>query len=331
MKGLTLKGLVIAVILLTVIPGAEASDGKNYIALFGSLSDMIDNSETDDPSYIDKKVKNKTGWGGSIEMGRGFGENLRFGLQYGFQRMQITNQVRTYKPSITNGNINIGMLDPNLYYPSSGGNIEPIAVWKEGFFKQPGLISVNESSNNMMGRLRENTPEEIFNRDAIGTMTTRVVDNGDGTYTFTRIFVGSYKITDKAGNTLETISWTEIRQRNTWRVDGVENEEAILKFSHQDNLQVQTLMPNIYWDWHFDSWSPYIGAGAGLAYINKGKDYNFAWQVMAGLGYFLTREWKATMGATYLDGGDVQFEEGVFNIRGSLETVQVNFGLTYWF
>lgn len=287
---------------------------NNYVSLFGSVSDMIGNSKTNDQSFIDKKVKNRAGWGGSIEMGQKFGRNIRFGLQYGFHQMRITNKVRTYIPSVTNGNI--GDIDPYQIY------INPIT---QDPFDEPGLLYVFEGSDNLEGKTKENTPPEIWNRNATGTLTARVVDNGDGTYTKTEIFEGSYK---KNG---QTIKFTEIRMRNTWRVDGKDSKPTTSNFSRQDELRVHTLMANAYWDWHFGSWSPYVGGGAGVAQINKGKDYNFAWQAKVGIGYFFTDNWKASIGATYLNVGEVQFEEETFDIHGNLETVQANVGLTYLF
>jgi len=300
---------------------------ENYVSLFGNMSEMIDNTESKDLSFIDKKVKNKMGWGGSIEAGQTFGKNLRFGLQYGFQQMRIQNKVKTYKPSLTNGNI--GHLSPHWYYPKRDGSptTQPDPRDKNNYHNERGLIFKIENSGNKELKHRSTTPTEIWDRrNVVGTLSARVVDNKNGTWTYTKKFVGHYD-----GKNGERIAWTDVYERNTWRVAGNKNKDSISNFSNEDTLKVQTLIPNIYWDWHLGNWSPYVGAGAGMAYISQGKDYNFAWQVMAGLGYFLTDNWKASLGATFLDVGEVQFEQGDFDIQGTMQTVQMNAGLTYLF
>jgi len=281
--------------------GKVSAENKNYVSLFGNLADMIDKSESSPGSYIDKEVKNNTGWGGSIELGRKLNGNFRMGLQYGFNQMKIRNKIKTYKPSVTNGNIGNG--DPYKSYANHRG----------GMFKEKGLY--------YDGSVNKDTDKGLME----GNMVGRIVDNGNGTYTNIAIFTGSYT---KDGKTSEVTN--EVVFRHTWRVDG-KKENGPSSFSTEDTLKVQTIMANAYWDWHFGRWSPYIGTGIGVAHINKGKRFNLAWQAKAGLGYFLTRSWKVSAGVTYLDVGDVQFEEGLFNIKGSLQTVQANFGLTYLF
>lgn len=89
---------------------------------------------------------------------------------------------------------------------------------------------------------------------------------------------------------------------------------------------IQTLMLNAYYD--FDTgtaWTPYVGAGLGMAFISADLDFssnwrnapedksftetNFAWQVGAGIAYDITEYCVLDFNARYVHLGDVDYSE----------------------
>jgi opacity protein-like surface antigen len=75
---------------------------------------------------------------------------------------------------------------------------------------------------------------------------------------------------------------------------------------------------------------PYIGAGIGLAQVknrlgimgavssvSKSKDTNFAYQLMAGLGYNIDRNWALDAGYRYINNGDSEW-----NVNGGKQKVK---------
>lgn len=86
------------------------------------------------------------------------------------------------------------------------------------------------------------------------------------------------------------------------------------------DVNVQTLMVNLYYDFETDSpWVPYVGAGAGMAFISTDVDYdanwagasngdstatNFAWMATLGCAYEFNANWALDLSARYSGFGD---------------------------
>lgn len=76
-------------------------------------------------------------------------------------------------------------------------------------------------------------------------------------------------------------------------------------------LQNHSLMGNLYVDYTWRKWVPYVGAGVGVAITNlttsasgspaeiDGSDANFAVQAMAGIDYKILPRWKLGVGYKY--------------------------------
>lgn len=83
-------------------------------------------------------------------------------------------------------------------------------------------------------------------------------------------------------------------------------------YSLNGDLFAMSLMANAYYDLHFDSkFSPFIGAGAGVAYVdldldNTGSadDTVFAYQFMGGISYAINRRWNIDVQYRYFATSD---------------------------
>ena len=91
-------------------------------------------------------------------------------------------------------------------------------------------------------------------------------------------------------------------------------------------LQNNSLLLNAYYDFHTcTKWTPYIGAGLGVAmlkittneiysdgHIKKSvKSHNLAWQLGAGVAYDLTQNIALDAGYRYIDGGAAVVEKRI--------------------
>ncbi len=117
-----------------------------------------------------------------------------------------------------------------------------------------------------------------------------------------------------------------------------------------------TMMFNAYKDLgNYGGFTPYVGAGAGLAYnivddvyftdnpalvnrIHGDRDLAFAWSLMAGVGYQLSERTILDVGYRYLDMGSAQSERvdsaGFVNPRVELDDLaahEIKIGLRYHF
>ncbi|MEP0520093.1 MAG: outer membrane beta-barrel protein [Hyphomicrobiales bacterium] len=93
------------------------------------------------------------------------------------------------------------------------------------------------------------------------------------------------------------------------------------------SFSMHTVLANAYLDWeNSSSWTPYIGAGLGFAYINAGRHYannadgsyaafgengnfNFAAAAMAGVSYEVSQNFSLDASYRYLWVGDVESGE----------------------
>ena len=124
-----------------------------------------------------------------------------------------------------------------------------------------------------------------------------------------------------------------------------------------------TLLTNFYWDFHNDSaFTPYVMAGAGLAFINAKYEYNinvpemmggrssegrsmnknftnFAWALGAGCAYNINENFAVDLGYRYLNLGQVKTDTTAraagFNVTGEAESFannhEIMLGLRYTF
>lgn len=108
------------------------------------------------------------------------------------------------------------------------------------------------------------------------------------------------------------------------------------------NMKKYSLMGNVYFDYlTCTPWTPYVGAGIGyawlkpVAYIDGAKfnksQYNFAWQVMAGVAYDINSNWTVDLGYKYADLGRVRKNEGAVINKLTLRDHEILLGVRYNF
>ena len=109
------------------------------------------------------------------------------------------------------------------------------------------------------------------------------------------------------------------------------------RFDHEVvTAEFQRVMANGYIDLKVTrNVLPYLMAGAGMARHNvevleeKISGSNFAWNVGAGVGFRLTRNVTADVGARYVDLGKVEYKEGQKELV--FDTVETYAGLRFMF
>lgn len=109
-----------------------------------------------------------------------------------------------------------------------------------------------------------------------------------------------------------------------------------------------TLLANFYYDFHNSSaFTPYVGAGLGLAFNYLGVDIkdrstglgssvddrstNFAWQVGAGVAYAFTDNLSVDASYRYLDLGYTEVEGYGYNVSTRPYNHEVSLGLRFGF
>ncbi|MBQ8481471.1 MAG: porin family protein [Alphaproteobacteria bacterium] len=120
--------------------------------------------------------------------------------------------------------------------------------------------------------------------------------------------------------------------------------EADMRFRLQNN----TLMLNGYYDINTcTKWTPYVGAGVGVAMLKftakdmgdgfkmNEKTYNVAWQVGAGVTYDLTKNVALDAGYRYIDAGAAVaqkvIDDGYEKVKADTAAHEVYFGARYTF
>ncbi|WP_243374830.1 outer membrane protein [Microvirga solisilvae] len=125
--------------------------------------------------------------------------------------------------------------------------------------------------------------------------------------------------------------------------------------SDRARFETSTAMFNTYADLGtYRGITPYVGAGIGVAHniisdytrttdalgvitqerLAGGDDYNFAWALMAGVGYKLSNSFTLDLGYRYLSLGDVKtrgYADGAGADVESVGTHEVRFGVRYAF
>jgi opacity protein-like surface antigen len=120
--------------------------------------------------------------------------------------------------------------------------------------------------------------------------------------------------------------------------DGVEGKLKLYNYS---------VMGNAYFDFlNCTSWTPYIGAGLGTAWMKakmfgyadgqkfKALDksvYNLAWQVMAGVVYKINSNWSVDAGYRYADLGRVRYNYGEGVAKVTARDHEIMLGARYNF
>lgn len=122
-------------------------------------------------------------------------------------------------------------------------------------------------------------------------------------------------------------------------------------FGYKNNLETQSVMLNLFWDFdNRSSWTPYVGGGLGYAYNDSDvtrrafdeftgqgfgfDDHNFAWSLMAGLNYHINRTWSVRAGYRYVDLGDVKmgdFPDGTRLVGGDYGSHDLTVGIRFSF
>lgn len=110
------------------------------------------------------------------------------------------------------------------------------------------------------------------------------------------------------------------------------------------NMKKYSLMGNVYFDYlTCTPWTPYVGAGLGYAWLkpvahtdgvktlNKSQ-YNFAWQVMAGVAYDINSNWTVDLGYKYADLGRVRKNWGDHHVsKITVRDHEILLGIRYNF
>ena len=125
-----------------------------------------------------------------------------------------------------------------------------------------------------------------------------------------------------------------------------------LMASHSFDITAHSLMANAFFDFNNDSmFTPYIGAGLGLAYLDttyrasiqngttatvttNNDNWNFAWNVGAGVAYHLSDNMALDLGYRYVDLGTAEAGSAIVsNFTGSSSVDytahEVNVGLRF--
>ena len=92
-----------------------------------------------------------------------------------------------------------------------------------------------------------------------------------------------------------------------------ETEWSGWKGTSEMTFNSTTLLANVYYDFHNSTaFTPYVGAGLGLAFNYFGVDWkrqtNFAWQVGAGVAYAINENIAVDVAYRYLDLGYTQVD-----------------------
>ncbi len=107
----------------------------------------------------------------------------------------------------------------------------------------------------------------------------------------------------------------------------------------------RSYMMNGYFDIPtYTRFRPYIGAGIGVAQVKnrlevvdvsssivKNKDSNFAYQLMAGIGYNINRNWTLDAGYRYVNNGDSEWGENIQKYNFKSKEHQITAGVRYTF
>lgn len=128
--------------------------------------------------------------------------------------------------------------------------------------------------------------------------------------------------------------------------DTAEDNDIVLGgLPFRTKQDASTLMMNVYYD--FDNktnWTPYIGAGVGVARVKsklnvdimgmafKVNEYNLAWNIGAGVAYKINNNWSVDAGYRFTNMGNS--EKTFFNFAKAKITTHVhelNLGLRYSF
>jgi OOP family OmpA-OmpF porin len=89
-------------------------------------------------------------------------------------------------------------------------------------------------------------------------------------------------------------------------------------------------------------WQPYVGAGLGVADLNLEEipdlgggdfdsDYNFAYQLIGGVGYQLPSGWTLNGEARFFGINDQDLENDTYQFKSTYHTFDLLFGATYHF
>ena len=157
---------------------------------------------------------------------------------------------------------------------------------------------------------------------------TDIRDSYDGNYSdktkfHKNIWGGHLAAGAKAGAFRSEIEWNHWQDaKRSYFYDGGK---------YRMRLQNNALLLNAYYDFNTCTrWTPYIGAGMGVAMLkfttndmwsegkNKESDrtYNFAWQIGAGVAYDLTKNIALDAGYRYINAGAAVANKSIYSGEG---------------
>lgn len=128
---------------------------------------------------------------------------------------------------------------------------------------------------------------------------------------------GEYMYRNAEGRLTNTDSGKEKTESNAWMVN------ALYKFNGLGAT---------------GQFKPFAGAGIGIADLDVGTevgdlngDYQFAYQLIAGVGYEVTPQWTLTGEARYFGVNDQTYENDVIDFKAPYHTFDILFGAAYRF
>jgi len=240
---------------------------------------------------LDGAVTDKSGFGFAIALGHKFGKNFRVEAQYARR------------------NVSINARDESR---------NPLTDFEDVFSKEE--ITDFGLDGTFTGKASLVTEKDIV---GVSTQTAKI----KGTYIpWKKNKDGSYVMSGR-----DKVAETDSKKI----VKFDESDQVVYAnpsvFFNQDELVVQTAMVNGYYDIHLGALSPYVGAGAGIGFLNIEDEANFAWQVMAGVSFAVSDRVSASVGWTRLDAGEVEIRRGSHVIKTNTDSNSVDFGITYSF
>jgi len=288
---------------------AFADDKKTrYFNLKGMVVDLNDLNPSSEVE-LDGVVTDRSGFGFAMALGHKFSQNFRIEAQYARRHVNINTRSAS-RDHVEGAERN---------HESSGRILD----------LSPAEIKKRKKDGGIDGKITEGRYEYKRTQNAQHVHTETISTKGGKYKPYKKDAKGKYvyeEALDAGGNKIHVLM-----PEKDFKYDkhAVFADPSV--FFNEDELTVQTAMANVYYDFPYKVYSPYIGAGVGAGYTNLGEDVNFAWQVMAGVSFPITDFVSANVGWTRLDSGTVEIRRGDHLVTTDINSHSFDFGITYLF